>query len=72
MAKYTISYEIEEIEGCIFEYETDMEPPRIGEIVNLMDITDDKVRDLYRVKEVWRNPLSPEKENILITLENYQ
>ncbi len=78
--KYIFRFEMDNEEGIIYEYETDLEPFRSGDLVNLGELLGDlkelpklrKLDDLFRVKEVWRNPLSPQKEAILFTLEEYK
>lgn len=71
--KYKFRFELEDRDGFVFEYDTDLEPFRIGELVNLGELTNDKkLDDIFRVIEVWRNPLTPHKESILFTLREYK
>jgi len=78
--KYIFRFEMDGEEGIAFEYETDLEPFRVGDLINLGELLESlgklpelrKLDDLFRVKEVWRNPRSPQKEDILFTLEEYK
>lgn len=80
MMKYIFRFEIDGEESTPFEYETDLEPFRVGDLVNLGELIESfgqlpklrKLDSVFRVKEVWRNPRSPEKEDILFALEEYK
>jgi len=67
--KYKFIYDIND--KTILEYETNNEPPRIGEYVQLHTITDDKISDTYTVVSIYYIPQTPNRTNILIGLEIY-
>lgn len=66
--KYKFLFELEEVEGIIFEYETNIEPPHIGEVIDLNLISEDVIRNQYLVKDIYYTPVSPDRVDIYIVL----
>lgn len=72
--KYKFSFELleEDIEGQLFSYETNQEPFRLGELINISELVKDRrFDDYFIVKQVWRMPISLETEEVLFSLKRY-
>lgn len=66
--KYKFLFDFEDNEGIFYEYETDIEPPRIGEFCHLVAISNEKYEDVYLVKEIYYTPQTVDRVDIYITL----
>lgn len=53
----------------IIDYETDLEPPRVGDIVQFNELTNGKDENAYRVHKLWYSPLSEQRVQILFELD---
>ena len=67
--KYHMMCAVPEWDGFICEYETDGEPPRVGDFFTPRFITDGRDINTYRVVEVLYQPLSPDKTTVILGLK---
>jgi hypothetical protein len=68
MSKYHLTFE-DVLGKYIFEYETDLEPPNMGDYVRLEKMTEGKNKNIYVVYDRWYMPIDANHVDIVLTLD---
>jgi hypothetical protein len=70
MKKYHILF-ADRLGGRLAEYETDIEPPIMGDIIRLDHLTDGQNKNTYVVYDRWYTPVSENQVDVTFTLDLY-
>jgi hypothetical protein len=68
MSKYHFSF-VDKDGKIIIEYDTDLEPPRSGDVMKFDELTNHQNDNIYKVRQVWYTPLSAERARMLFEVE---
>ena len=68
MSKYHFYFE-DRLGRRIVEYDTDIEPPVVGDFVRLNKMTNDQDRNLYVVYERWYMPVDEHHVDVTLSLD---
>lgn len=56
-------------DSFLFQYETDAEPPRVGDLLDLSVISKNQINNTYEVKEVIYQPLNKRTTKVIVDLK---
>ena len=70
MKKYHIIF-ADRLGGRLVEYETDIDPPIMGDIIRLDHLTNGQNKNTYVVYDRWYTPVSENQVDVTFTLDLY-
>ena len=68
MSKYHFVFE-DQLGDKIIEYDSEVEPPRIGEIVQFNALTDDRNQNTYRIRDVVHESQNASEARVVFQVE---